>query len=179
MILSGYQLVAYTEAMGDYPGRRGTTLACGHTMSRRGQRHRGCTFHAADYDHCSGRTTETPNATVSVDHGTPYPTTITSPLSEADEARLRWYFEERLRWICREFSVVGQRGYDFPLCAIGVQRGGAVMISFQGAHFAKDVILTCMWWYLAYPLNYRQVEELMQERGVAVDHATTNRGVLI
>jgi len=26
----------------------------------------------------------------------------------------------------------------------GVKRGGAVMVSFKGAHFAKDVILTCI-----------------------------------
>lgn len=52
------------------------------------------------------------------------------------------------------------------------------MVSFKGAHFAKDVILTCVRWYVAYPLSYRQLEELMQERGVAVDHATTNRWVL-
>jgi putative transposase len=52
------------------------------------------------------------------------------------------------------------------------------MVSFKGVHFAKDIILTCVRWYLAYPLSYRQVEELMQERGVAVDHATINRWVL-
>jgi putative transposase len=53
-----------------------------------------------------------------------------------------------------------------------------MMVSFKGAHFAKDIILTCVRWYVAYPLSYRQVEELMQERGVAVDHATINRWVL-
>jgi putative transposase len=52
------------------------------------------------------------------------------------------------------------------------------MISFNGAHFVKDIILTCVRWYLAYPLSYRQVEELMEERGVSVDHATINRWVL-
>jgi putative transposase len=52
------------------------------------------------------------------------------------------------------------------------------MVSFKGAHFVRDIILTCMRWYLAYPLSYRQVEELMQERGVSVDHATINRWVL-
>jgi putative transposase len=52
------------------------------------------------------------------------------------------------------------------------------MVSFKGAHFVKDIILTCVRWYVAYPLSYRQVEELMQERGVAVDHATINRWVL-
>jgi putative transposase len=59
-----------------------------------------------------------------------------------------------------------------------VKRGGAVMVSFKGAHFAKDIILTCVRWYVAYPLSYRQVEELMRERGVSVDHATINRWVL-
>jgi putative transposase len=52
------------------------------------------------------------------------------------------------------------------------------MVSFKGAHFAKDIILTCVRWYVAYPLSYRHVEELMQERGVSVDHATINRWVL-
>jgi putative transposase len=52
------------------------------------------------------------------------------------------------------------------------------MVSFKGAHFVQDIILTCVRWYLAYPLSYRQVEELMQERGVFVDHATINRWVL-
>jgi putative transposase len=55
---------------------------------------------------------------------------------------------------------------------------GEVMISFKGAHFVKDIILTCVRWYLAYPLSYRQLEELMQERGVSVDHATIHRWVL-
>jgi putative transposase len=52
------------------------------------------------------------------------------------------------------------------------------MLSFKGVHFVKDSILTCVRWYLAYPLSYRQVEELMEERGVSVDHATINRWVL-
>jgi putative transposase len=53
-----------------------------------------------------------------------------------------------------------------------------VTVSFKGAHFEKEIILTCVRWYVAYPLSYRQVEELMQERGVSVDHATINRWVL-
>jgi putative transposase len=53
-----------------------------------------------------------------------------------------------------------------------------MMVSFKGAHFVKDIILTCVRWYLAYPLSYRQVEELMEEREVSVDHATINRWVL-
>ena len=52
------------------------------------------------------------------------------------------------------------------------------MVSFKGTHFVQDIVLTCVRWYLAYPLSYRHVEELMQERGVWVDHSTVNRWVL-
>ena len=51
-------------------------------------------------------------------------------------------------------------------------------ISFKGAHFPQDVILMGVRWYVAYPLSYRHVEELMEERGVPVDHATIQRWVV-
>jgi putative transposase len=52
------------------------------------------------------------------------------------------------------------------------------MVNFKGVHFEKDLILTCVRWYAAYPLSYRQLEEMMQERGVSVDHSTIQRWVL-
>jgi transposase-like protein len=51
-------------------------------------------------------------------------------------------------------------------------------ISFKGAHFPKEIILKGVRWYVAYPLSYRHVEELMEERGVPVDHATLQRWVV-
>jgi putative transposase len=51
-------------------------------------------------------------------------------------------------------------------------------ISFKGTHFPQDIILMGVRWYVAYPLSYRHVEELMEERGVSVDHATIQRWVL-
>ena len=51
-------------------------------------------------------------------------------------------------------------------------------ISFQGAHFPQDIILMGVRWHVAYPLSYRQVEELMEERGVLLDHATIQRWVV-
>src|SRR6266849_2180562 len=51
-------------------------------------------------------------------------------------------------------------------------------ISFKGAHFPQEVILMVVRWYLAYPLSTRHVEELMEERGVELDHATINRWVI-
>ncbi|MFS0757510.1 IS6 family transposase [Noviherbaspirillum sp. 1P10PC] len=41
--------------------------------------------------------------------------------------------------------------------------------------FPVDVILVCIRWYAAYPLSYRHLEEIMQERGVVVDHSSINR----
>jgi transposase-like protein len=52
------------------------------------------------------------------------------------------------------------------------------MVSFKGAYFAKDISLVGVRWYVAYPLSYRHVEELMLERGVSVDHATIQRRVV-
>src|SRR6266487_1788036 len=51
-------------------------------------------------------------------------------------------------------------------------------ISFKGAHFPPGIILMGGRWYLAYPLSYRHVEELMEERGVPIDHATIQRWVV-
>jgi putative transposase len=52
------------------------------------------------------------------------------------------------------------------------------MVNFKGTHFVATVILTCVRWYLADPPSYRHVEELMQERGVSVDHSTINHWVV-
>jgi putative transposase len=51
-------------------------------------------------------------------------------------------------------------------------------VSFKGAHFPQDIILTGVRWYVAYPLSTRHVEELMRERGVKMDHSTINRWVI-
>jgi transposase-like protein len=51
-------------------------------------------------------------------------------------------------------------------------------ISFKGAHFPQEIILMGVRWYVAYPLSTRHVEELMEERGVEVDHSTINRWVI-
>jgi hypothetical protein len=51
-------------------------------------------------------------------------------------------------------------------------------VSFKGAHFPKDIILMGVRWYVAYPLSTRHVEELMEERGVSVDHSTITRWVV-
>jgi IS6 family transposase len=48
---------------------------------------------------------------------------------------------------------------------------------FKWRHFQADIILCAVRWYLRYALSYRDVEELMRERGVVVDHTTVFRWV--
>ena len=45
----------------------------------------------------------------------------------------------------------------------------------QRLHYLLEVMLICVRWYAAYPLRLRHIEEMMQERGVFVDHATVHR----
>jgi len=49
------------------------------------------------------------------------------------------------------------------------------MLATKGMRFPIDVILVCIRWYAAYPLSYRHLEEMIQERGVFVDHSSINR----
>ena len=51
------------------------------------------------------------------------------------------------------------------------------MISFKGAHHPKSVILYAVYFYVRFAVSYRDLEEIMAERGVDVDHATLNRWV--
>ena len=52
------------------------------------------------------------------------------------------------------------------------------MIKFKGRHFQKDLILMAVRWKLAYPLSYRNIEELMAERGATLDHSTVQKWVV-
>ena len=50
--------------------------------------------------------------------------------------------------------------------------------TFAGFRFPPDVIVLAVRWYLRFGLSYRDVEELLIERGVEVDHVTIYRWVL-
>ena len=49
------------------------------------------------------------------------------------------------------------------------------MLNTKRMRFPIDIILVCIRWYAGYPLGYRHIEEMMQERGVFVDHLSINR----
>jgi transposase, IS6 family len=48
---------------------------------------------------------------------------------------------------------------------------------FKWRHFQAEIILLCVRWYLRYSLSYRDLEEMMGERGLHVDHTTISRWV--
>lgn len=51
----------------------------------------------------------------------------------------------------------------------------AVARVLKPLYYPLDVILTCVRWYVAYPLSLRHLEEMMAERGISVDHSTVHR----
>ena len=51
------------------------------------------------------------------------------------------------------------------------------MIIFKGAQCPKSVILYAVYFYVRFAVSYRDLEEIMAERGVDLDHATLNRWV--
>lgn len=51
-------------------------------------------------------------------------------------------------------------------------------IDLKGSHYPKDVILYAVFFYVRYAVSYRDLEEIMAERGVSIDHATLNRWVV-
>ena len=50
--------------------------------------------------------------------------------------------------------------------------------AFAGFCFPPDVIMLAVRWYLRFGLSYRDVEELLAERGIEVDHVTIYQWVL-
>ncbi|WP_327341150.1 IS6 family transposase [Streptomyces europaeiscabiei] len=52
---------------------------------------------------------------------------------------------------------------------------GAVSPSYKGHRYPVEVISHCVWLYFRFPLSFREVEELMLERGIVVSYETVRR----
>ncbi len=52
------------------------------------------------------------------------------------------------------------------------------MSDFKWRHFQGEIILWAVRWYCKYGISYRELEEMLEERGVNVDHTTIYRWVL-
>jgi transposase-like protein len=64
-------------------------------------------------------------------------------------------------------------GRDLVRCVVTRKRPAL----FRGRHFEDVIILLCVRWYLRYSLTYRDLKEIMAERGLSVDHVTIWRWV--
>lgn len=51
--------------------------------------------------------------------------------------------------------------------------------AFKRLHYPVDIIAQCVRWYLAYSLSLRNLEEIMAERGITVDHSTLHRWIIL
>jgi transposase-like protein len=65
-----------------------------------------------------------------------------------------------------------------PLVANATTIMKSVRSLIQRQRFPLDIMLVCVRWYIAYALSLRNLEEMMQERGVFVDHSTIHRWVI-
>jgi hypothetical protein len=122
-------------------------------------------------------------------------------LDDAGRPSVKYGFMTKVRWAHKErFETKLGRKVEQPCSPLTIQKrvlsqilsqgvslgydgwkqGGrdSTMIEFKGSHFERDVILWGVRWYVAYPIRYRQLEEMMEERGVEVDHSTLNRWVI-
>lgn len=54
----------------------------------------------------------------------------------------------------------------------------SIATAFKRLHYPVDVIAQCVRWYLAYSLSLRDLEEMMAERGIHVDHSILHRWIL-
>ncbi|MDH6711091.1 putative transposase [Kitasatospora sp. MAA19] len=50
--------------------------------------------------------------------------------------------------------------------------------SYRGHRYPVEIIAHCVWLYFRFPLSFREVEELMLQRGVVVSHETIRRWCL-
>ena len=55
---------------------------------------------------------------------------------------------------------------------------GTMKSVIKRLRFPLEVMLVCVRWYVAYPLSMRNLEEMMHERGVTLDHSTIHRWTL-
>jgi hypothetical protein len=73
-------------------------------------------------------------------------------------------------FMCGLFTVIqhSTNRNSFPMSTLSL---------FKWRHFLPEIILLNVRWYSRYPLSYRDLEEMMLERGLPVDHSTVYRWV--
>jgi hypothetical protein len=103
--------------------------------------------------------------------GTPEATSQATPPTVAPPQTATTHQDTRLKAINRQ-CCVGRSDWrqTCPMTSVAAS-------AFAGYRFPREVISVAVRWYLRYSLSYRDVEELLAERGVDVDHVTVYRWV--
>ncbi len=83
------------------------------------------------------------------------------------------YFSSDLIRFCRIKALSGNM--LFLSCCLLMS---LIRNAFKRLHYSIDVIAQCVRWYLAYALSLCNLEEMIAERGIAVDHSTLHRWVI-
>jgi hypothetical protein len=78
---------------------------------------------------------------------------------------------EQCLMVVRQTKGLCCKVFDFPL-RLGVSVGDQAMSDFKGRHFEGVIGLWVVRWYCRYGISYRDLEQMMAERGVTVDHTT-------
>jgi transposase-like protein len=63
------------------------------------------------------------------------------------------------------------------LATEGSSKGGRPVSDFKRRHFGGEIVLWAVRWYCRYGISRRDLEQMMTERGVSVDHSTIYRWV--
>jgi hypothetical protein len=115
-------------------------------------------------------------------HGSDDGTTIGIPtdrvkffLRNASACSPRHGAPRRISRVLSQSCAPSLSGYDRGLVW---QRGAPRWSNSKAVIFEREIILWGVRWYVAYPISYRQLEGMMEEQGVEVDHSNLNRWVL-
>jgi hypothetical protein len=76
-------------------------------------------------------------------------------------------------WLAGSVALAARSAASGKLPRCDFER--TAMLNTKGMRFPIDVILVCIRWYAAYPLIYRHLKEMMQERGDFVAHSSIHR----
>jgi len=78
---------------------------------------------------------------------------------------------------CWKSALSSNSPAAYPTARAVLRGRGGSDVALLPEHYESEIIILCVRWYLRYALSYRDLEEMMNERGLAVDHTTIYRWV--